>query len=108
FQETFVMTQPNDVQHQVGELENRIHKFIHLHDTLRAQCQELLSENRRLQLELDEERAKSRRVEEGYRNLQDVEQQAARQRVAGIKRKIGDIIGEIDRNLTLIDVQQHK
>jgi regulator of replication initiation timing len=102
------MAQPNDIQQQVGELENRIHKFIHLHDTLRAQCQDLLAENRRLQLELEEERAKSRRVEEGYRNLQEVEQQATRQRVAGLKRKIGDIVGEIDRSLTLINVQQHK
>lgn len=93
-----------DIKTNFTELENRIQKLIHLHERLKKEHQELLSENRKLQLELTDEKGKTKRLEEGYKNLKEVEKASARQNIGQIKKKIHDIIGEIDKNVALINV----
>ncbi|MBK6445848.1 MAG: hypothetical protein IPQ03_10890 [Bacteroidetes bacterium] len=87
-------------------LENRIQKMILLHEQLKNHNQALLAENRRILLELEDQRTKSARLEEGYKNLKEVEKTSTKQNITQIKRRINDIIGEIDKNISLMDVHK--
>ncbi len=87
-------------------LEERIQKLISLHEQLKDSNQGLVSDNRRLQIELEEERVKTNRMEEGYRNLKEMEKSGNRQSIAQIKQRINDIIGEIDKNISLLTSQK--
>ncbi len=84
-------------------LEKRIQKLISLHEQLKISNQGLLTDNRKLRIELEEERSKTSRMEEGYRNLKEVEKNGNRQSITQIKKRINDIIGEIDKNISLLN-----
>ncbi len=86
-------------------LEQRIQKLISLHEQLKESNQGLISDNRRLRIELEEERTKAGRLEEGYRNLKEVEKTGNRQSISQIKKRINDIIGEIDKNISQLSGQ---
>lgn len=89
-----------------SELEKRIQKLISLHEQLRDSNQSLVADTRRLRIELEEERSKTHRMEEGYRNLKEMEKTGNRQSIAQIKKRINDIIGEIDKNISLLNGQK--
>jgi predicted RNase H-like nuclease (RuvC/YqgF family) len=88
-----------------SELENRIQKLISLHEQMKDSNQGLVSDIRRLRIELEEERSKTSRMEEGYRNLKEMEKTGNRQSITQIKKRINDIIGEIDKNISLLNGQ---
>ena len=100
------MQEQVDIKTNFTSLENRIQKMILLHEQLKNQNLELLADNRRLLLELEDQKAKAGRLEEGYRNLKEVENTSTKQNIAQIKRRINDIIGEIDKNISLMDVHK--
>ena len=79
-----------------------------LHTEAKQLNQQLLAENRRVQMDLDEEKSKISRLEEGYRNLKEMEKTGTRQSISNMKRKINDIIGEIDKNMSMMDNTNHK
>lgn len=79
-----------------------------LHTEAKQLNQQLLAENRRLQMDLDEEKSKISRLEEGYRNLKEMEKTGTRQSISNMKRKINDIIVEIDKNMSMMDNTNHK
>ena len=84
-------------------LEQNIQKLMGLCDELKKENQALRAENRQLNLSLGEDRERARRLEEGYKNLKEMEKTSARQSITNMKRKISDIIHEIDRNMSLIE-----
>jgi len=100
------MTELQEIKTKIEALESRMQKFISLHERLKSDHQELLGDNRKLQFELEDERGRTKRMEEGYKNLKEVEKVSKKQSISQIKRKINDIIGEIDKNMTLLDVHQ--
>ncbi|MCC7233613.1 MAG: hypothetical protein IT242_11760 [Bacteroidia bacterium] len=95
-----------DIRSNFSELENRIQKLISLQEQLKTKYQGLISDHRRLQIELEEQKAKSARMEEGYKNLKEMEDSGTRQSIARIKTRIHDIIGDIEKNISLIDINQ--
>ncbi len=101
------MTEQVDLKTNFSALENRIQKLIHLHEELKKSNLQLLGDNNRLILELDEERSKIRRLEEGYKNLKEIESTTTKQSITNMKRRISDIIVEIDKNMAMID-DNHK
>ncbi|MBL0104435.1 MAG: hypothetical protein IPP51_12185 [Bacteroidetes bacterium] len=101
------MAEQLDLKTNFSALESRIQKLIHLHEELKKSNQQLLADNNRLMLELDDERNKIRRLEEGYKNLKEIESSTTKQSITNMKRRINDIIVEIDKNMALID-DNHK
>lgn len=99
------MTDSKAASTNFSELEKRIQKLISLHEQLKDSNQGYISDIRRLRIELEEERSKTNRMEEGYRNLKEMEKTGNRQSIAQIKKRINDIIGEIDKNITLLNGQ---
>jgi hypothetical protein len=97
------MAAQQDIKNNFSALEERIQKMIHLHEELKKANQKLLAEKRQATMELKEEREKSRRMEEGYKNLKEIEKSSSRQSITNMKRKINDIILEIDRNVSMMD-----
>ena len=89
----------------LAELETRIQKLISLHKEVKARASLLEAENQRLQAALEAERIKVLAVEEGLR-LKLEERQATGQNIGQLKRKINDIISEIDKSVLLIN--EHK
>ena len=75
-----------------------------MYESLKAASQELADENARLMSELDGERVRSKRLEEGYRNLKDQESMAARLQFEKMNNRINELVGEIDKNIKLIEV----
>ncbi len=102
------MSGSNDVKVAVSILESKIRKLMDLHTEAKQLNQQLLAENRRLQMDLDEEKNKISRLEEGYRNLKEMEKTGTRQSISNMKRKINDIIVEIDKNMSMMDNTNHK
>jgi regulator of replication initiation timing len=98
------MKSKDDTKERLLQLEDRIRRFIEVHESLKASGQRLAEENARLVAELEEERNKSRRLDEGYRNLKQQETAATRQQVARINNRINDLVSEIDKNIKLIEV----
>lgn len=101
------MSGQNEIKSAVAVLETKIRKLMDMHDEQKKLNQQLLAENRRLQMDLDEEKNKISRLEEGYRNLKEMEKSGNRQTITNMKRKIKDIIVEIDKNMTMMD-NNHK
>ena len=93
------MNEQKDLKSNFSALEIRIQKLI--------RNQQLLSEIQKLKAELTDEHAKVQRLEEGYRNLKEFESTSTKQSISNMKRKINDIIGEIDRSMSMID-DNHK
>ena len=101
------MNEQKDMKSNFSALELRIQKLIHLHEDAKKRNQQLLSEIQKLKTELTDEHAKVQRLEEGYRNLKEIESTSTKQSIRNMKRKINDIIGEIDRSMSMID-DNHK
>jgi hypothetical protein len=97
------MSESKELKTNLANLENRISKLIYLHKQVRESNLEMLSENRRLLLELEEEKGKMQRIEEGYKNLKKAEQSGTRNSITQIKKRISDIISELDKNMTLME-----
>ena len=97
------MTAQNDTKSNFSGLESRIQKLIHLHEELKKANKKLVAEKRQKTIELEEEREKIKRLEEGYKNLKEIEKTSSRQSITNMKRKISDIILEIDRNVSMIE-----
>ena len=96
-----------ELKTKFDELEKRIQKLIHLHKQAKSENQHLVELNRKLELELEEERQRYSRLEEGLSNLKESERNSKSKSISGIKMKINDMISEIDRSVTLIS-EQHK
>ena len=96
--------QPLDIKDRFATLEQRLQALMDLHQSLKSASRELQAENRRLVLELEEERNHAKRLDEGYRNLKDQEQTVTRQQVDRINHRINELVFEIDKNLKLIEV----
>jgi hypothetical protein len=102
-----LMTSPPDVKSNFNPLKERIQKLIHLSEELNKANKKLLAEKRQLTLQIEDEKEKIKRMEEGYRNLKEIEKSSSRQSISNMKRKISDIILEIDRNMSMIE-DSHK
>ena len=89
----------------LSELENRIQKLISLHKELKARAALLQAENQRLQAALKQEQENLQQVREGLR-LKHEERSATGQNIGLLKRKINDIISEIDKSVLLINEQK--
>ncbi|REJ82337.1 MAG: hypothetical protein DWQ44_07785 [Bacteroidetes bacterium] len=100
------MTESTQLPVNFSGLEKRIQKLISLHEELKKSNQDLVAEVRRLNLELEEEKSRTQRMEEGYKNLKEVEKVAKRQTITQMKQQINDIISEIDKNMKLMSVSK--
>jgi len=89
----------------LAELENRIQKLISLHKELKAKAALLQAENQRLQAALKQEQDRLQAVQEGLRQKHE-ERTATGQNIGLLKRKINDIISEIDKSVLLINEQK--
>lgn len=90
------------------ELEKRIQKLIHLHKQLKSENEKLVALNNKLELELNGEKQKYYRLEEGFAGLKAQERDVTNKSVSGMKKKINEMISEIDRSVTLINAQNKK
>jgi len=90
------------------ELDKRIQKLISLHKQLKSDNLKLIQLNRTLELELKEERERYQQLEDGLASLKEEERSYTNKSVSGIRRKVNDMIGEIDRSITLINAQHKK
>jgi regulator of replication initiation timing len=93
-----------NINDRLATLESRIHKLIELHESLKSSCRDLLAENHQLVLQLEEERTKSKRLEEGYRNLKEQEMASNQLQVDRINIRINELVSEIDKSIKLMDV----
>ena len=87
------------------ELENRIQKLISLHKEVKAKAEVLNSENQKLKEELQEEREKAMRMQEVFTKMKSEEKNVAGENIGQLKKKINDIISEIDKSVLLINEQ---
>ena len=101
------MSEQTDLKSNFSALELRIQKLIYLHEELKKSNKRLLSDKQQLMSQLDDEKSKVHRLEEGYRNLKEIESSSTKQSISNMKRKINDIIGEIDKSISMID-DNHK
>lgn len=101
------MSEQTDLKSNFSALEIRIQKLIHLHEALKKSNNELFAGNKKLMIELEEERLKVQRLEEGYRNLKEMETSSTRQSISNMKKRISEIIGDIDKSISMID-ENHK
>ncbi len=84
-------------------LQDKIQKLIYLCEDLKKGNKKLLADKHQLVTVLEEEKAKVQRLEEGYKNLKEIERTTSRQSITNMKRKISDIIVEIDKNMTMME-----
>ncbi len=97
------MAAQNDFKHNFSELHDKIQKLIYLHEELKKANKKLLDEKLQMTKDLDDERDRIIRLEEGYKNLKEIEKTSSRQSISNMKRKINDIIHEIDRNMAMME-----
>lgn len=97
------MTDGKDLQVRFSALEGRIQQLIAMHEALKSSCQDLLSENHRLAVALEDERARASRLDEGYKNLKEQEIASTRLQVERINLRINELVSEIDKNIQLIE-----
>ena len=98
----------SDLKTKFEELEHRIQKLISLHVELKASNKMLVQQNRKLELELKEERQRFSRMEQGIENLKEAKRTVTNKSITGIKQKINEMISEIDRSSALISTQHKK
>ena len=96
-----------DFKNKFEELENRIQNLITSHQQLRQENDHLKSENERLLKAANTEKARLKRMEEGYHELKDAERAKNKAQITTLKSKVNEMIGEIDRSVALIDTN-HK
>lgn len=97
------MSDGKDLKFRLTALEGRIQQLITMHESLKSSCQDLLTENHRLAIALEEEKARAARLDEGYRNLKEQELAVTRQQVDRINLRINELVSEIDKNIQLIE-----
>ena len=97
------MPTPHDFKSNFSLLQDKIQKLIHLHEELKKANKILYTEKRQLTRELEDERGKLQRLEVGYKNLKEIEKSTSKQSITNMKRKINDIIVEIDKNMSMIE-----
>lgn len=73
-----------------------------LHEEVKKSNLKLIAEKRQMFIELEEEKEKTRRMQEGYKNLKEMEKSSSINSISNMKKKINDLILEIDRNMSLI------
>ena len=97
------MAAHQDFKSNFSVLQDKIQKLIHLCEELKKNNKKLLTERRKITTDLEEERAKLQRLEDGYKNLKEMEKSSSRQSITNMKRKISDIIVEIDKNMSMME-----
>ncbi len=97
------MAAQQDLNINFSVLQDKIQKLIHLCEELKKGNKKLLGEKRQMIKDLEEERAKIQRLEDGYKNLKEMERSTSRQSITNMKRKISDIIVEIDKNMSMME-----
>ena len=97
------MAEQSDIKSNFVLLEERIQNLIHLYEQLKKENNKLRLDKRQMTIELKEEKEKLGRMEEGYKNLKAIEKSSSKQTITKMKRKISDIILEIDKNMSLIE-----
>lgn len=98
----------SELKTKFDELENRIQKLISLHKQVKKENQNLGELNIKLEQELKEEKKKYQRLEEGFAGLKANTRNNTNKSISGIKQKVNEMIGEIDRSVTLINAQNKK
>jgi hypothetical protein len=97
------MAAQSDFKSNFSELHDKIQKLIYLHEELKKANKKLLAEKLQMTKDLDDERERILRLEEGYKNLKEIEKTSSRQSISNMKRKISDIIIEIDKNMSMME-----
>ena len=97
------MAAPQDYKSNFTELHGKIEKLIYLHEELKKVNKKLLAEKLQMTKDLADEREKILRLEEGYKNLKEIEKTSSRQSITNMKRKINDLIHEIDKNMSMME-----
>jgi ferritin-like metal-binding protein YciE len=90
------------------ELEKRILKLISLHKQQKSENQKLVQLNKALELELHAAKQRSERLEAVMANRKEAEKGITQKSVSGIRKKVNEMISEIDRSVTLINSQHKK
>ena len=97
------MASQPDLKSNLNQLQDKLQKLLNLYEEIKKSNKKLSAEKRQLTVELNEEKSKIQRLEEGYRNLKDIERSTSRQSITNMKRKINDIIVEIDKNMSMME-----
>src|SRR5205085_8769425 len=92
-----------DFKSNFSELHDKIEKLIYLHEELKKTNKKLLAEKLQMTKDLEDERERILRLEEGYKNLKEIEKSSSRQSITNMKRKINDLIHEIDKNMSMME-----
>ena len=98
-----IMSASHDPKSNLIVLQEKIQKLIHLHEELKKANQELLSDKVQLKKDLEQEKDKLVRLEVGYKNLKEIEKSSSQKSIGNMKRKINDIILEIDKNMSMME-----
>jgi chromosome segregation ATPase len=85
------------------ELEAKIQGLIDAHSQLKSENEALKKENVSLSKSLEAEKARLKWVEDGYHELQDSEKKKKNKSIGQLQKKIEGLIGEVDKNLSLLD-----
>jgi hypothetical protein len=86
------MASVQEIKNGFASLEERIQKLITLHEEAKNANAKLLAEKRQVIIELEEEREKTRRMHEGYKNLKEMERSSSISSITNMKKKINDLI----------------
>jgi TolA-binding protein len=97
------MAAQTDFKSNFTELHDKIEKLIYLHEELKKANKKLLAEKIQMTKDLEDERERILRLEEGYKNLKEIEKSSSRQSITNMKRKINDLIHEIDKNMSMME-----
>jgi hypothetical protein len=97
------MAAQQDFKSNFTELHDNIEKLIYLHEELKKTNKKLLAEKLQMTKDLEDERERILRLEEGYKNLKEIEKSSSRQSITNMKRKINDLIHEIDKNMSMME-----
>jgi hypothetical protein len=97
------MAAQTDFKSNFTELHDKIEKLIYLHEELKKANKKLLAEKLQMTKDLEDERERILRLEEGYKNLKEIEKSSSRQSITNMKRKINDLIHEIDKNMSMME-----
>ena len=97
-----------ELKTKLEDLAQRIQKLISLHTELKSENVKLIQLNRKLEIELKEEKQKFMRLSEGMENLQETKRITTNKSISGIKQKINELITEVDRSVSLINTQHKK
>ncbi len=92
-----------DLKNKFSNLEKRIQNLINSHQNLRNELQKLKEENAHLESEVILEKDRVKMMQQGFEEFQDVTRVKTKAQISGLRMKVNDMIGEIDRSVALID-----